>query len=134
QLLKMIIDGVLEPGAHLREVELSQRFGVSRSPVRVALVQLVGLGAAEKGERRGLRVTANASMAQRLLVDVPQEDEEQLKKRIARDWFEGRVPSEVSESFFRARYGMGKAILSRVLSMLADEGIISRMQGYGWQF
>lgn len=134
QLLKMIIDGELEFAAHLREVQLSQIFGVSRSPVRAALAQLASLGAAEKGEGRRYHVTADAGTAQRLLKDLPQEDEEQIKQRIARDWFEGLVPREVSESFFRSRYGMGKVTLSRVLSMLSDEGIISRMQGYGWQF
>lgn len=134
QLLEMIVDGVLQPGAHLREVELAQTFGVSRTPLRAALAQLSALGAAEKGEGRGLYVGANAATAERLLAGLPQEDEEQVKERIARDWFEGLIPREVSESFFRSRYGLGKMTLSRVLAMLSDEGVISRMPGYGWQF
>lgn len=134
QLLEMIVDGVLQPGAHLREVELAQTFGVSRTPLRAALAQLSALGAAERGEGRGLYVGANAGTAERLLAGLPQEDEEQVKERIARDWFEGLIPREVSESFFRSRYGLGKMTLSRVLAMLSDEGVISRMPGYGWQF
>lgn len=134
QFLKMIADGMLEPGAHLREIELSRDFGVSRSPIRAALAQLALLGAAEKRDNRGFFVVADALSAQVILKAVPQEDEEQVKERIARDWFQGLVPAEVSESFIRSRYGLGKMTLARVLSMLSDEGIISRMPGYGWQF
>ncbi|WP_011578713.1 MULTISPECIES: GntR family transcriptional regulator [Chelativorans] len=134
QLLKMVADGALETGAHLREVELAQMFGVSRSPLRAALSQLVGIGAAGKGEGRGLRVIADPKIARRLLAAVPQEDEKRIKHLIARDWFEGQIPREVSESFILSRYRLGKVALSRVLSMLSDEGIITRMPGYGWQF
>src|SRR5690606_1634422 len=130
----MIADNSLETGAHLREVELSRTFGVSRTPLRAALAQLVALGAAEKREGRGLHVMVDAGQAEDLLATLPQEDEEQVKGRIAREWFDGLIPREVSESFFRSRYGLGKMTLSRVLSMLSDEGVISRMPGYGWQF
>lgn len=135
QLLKMIVDGTLEQGAHLREVELAQSFGVSRTPLRAALAQLSELGVAEKkSDGRGLYVFSKSSVAERVLANLPQEDEEQVKEQIARDWFEGKISREVSESYFRTRYGLGKMTLSRVLAMLSDEGVISRMPGYGWQF
>lgn len=132
QLLTKIADGALEPGTHLREVELSQVFGVSRTPLRAALAQLTALGAAERGWGRGLYVRATPEIAEQMLSSLPQEDEEQIKEQIARDWFEGQIPREVSESFFRSRYGLGKK--SRVLEMLSDEGVIARSPGYGWQF
>lgn len=134
KLLKLIIDGAVRPGDSLREIELSRQFGVSRSPVRAALAQLGELKAADRIEGRGMRVAVNDTAAQAILDAVPQEDEEQVKERIARDWFEGRIAREISESFFRTRYGLGRMTLSRVLSLLSDEGIISRMPGYGWQF
>ncbi len=37
-LRKLVLEGVLPPGAKLREAELAARFGVSRTPVREALV------------------------------------------------------------------------------------------------
>lgn len=134
KLLNLIVDGALRPGDPLREIELSRQFGVSRSPVRAALAQLRNLMAADKIDGRGLRVAVDDTTAQTILDTVPQEDEEQVKERIARDWFEGRIEREISENFFRARYGLGRMTLSRVLSLLTDEGIISRMPGYGWQF
>lgn len=132
QLLTRIVDGAFEPGAHLREVELSEVFGVSRTPLRAALAQVTALGAVERGWGRGLYVKATPRMAQRMLASLPQEDEEQIKEQIARDWFAGEIPREVSESFFRSRYGLGKK--SRVLEMLSDEGVLTRSPGYGWQF
>ncbi|WP_137113539.1 GntR family transcriptional regulator [Mesorhizobium sp. GR13] len=135
QLLRMIVDGTLEQGAHLREVELADSFGVSRTPLRAALSRMAELEVAEKkNEGRGLYVCVKPDVAERVLAGLPQEDEEQVKEQIARDWFEGQIPREVSESFFRMRYGLGKMTLSRVLALLSDEGVISRMAGYGWQF
>lgn len=133
-LLEMIADNTLKTGTHLREVELARMFSVSRTPLRAALAELVTRGAARKGEGRGLRVVIGADQAEDLLASLPQEDEEQVKQRIARDWFDGVIPRDVSESFFRTRYGLGKMTLTRVLSMLSDEGVIARMPGYGWQF
>lgn len=132
QLLTKIVDGAFEPDTHLREVELAQVFGVSRTPLRAALAQLTALGAAERGWGRGLYVKATPEMAVQILDSLPQEEEEQIKEQIARDWFKGQVPREVSESFFRSRYGLGKK--SRVLEMLSEEGVIARSPGYGWQF
>lgn len=48
-----IATGRLLPGAHLDELELAARFGVSRTPVREALSLLVGEGLVENRPRRG---------------------------------------------------------------------------------
>jgi DNA-binding GntR family transcriptional regulator len=45
-----IIHGRLRPGARLSEVELSQEFGMSRSPIREAFVQLAQEGFVERSE------------------------------------------------------------------------------------
>src|SRR3978361_1836746 len=52
-----ILSWHLEPGAVLAEVELSGRFGISRTPVREALARLVADGLAEPQGGRGLVVT-----------------------------------------------------------------------------
>lgn len=134
QVLEMIVDGTLKPGDPLREVELSSSFGVSRSPVRAALAQLAALGVANRADGRGMQVALSSNAARTTLETLPPEDDDQIREQIARDWFEGRIPREISEKSFRDRYSLGKMTLTRVLSMLSDEGIISRMPGYGWQF
>lgn len=52
-----IISGALPPGTHLDEVQLSQRFGLSRTPLREALAQLRASGLVEGRARTGTFVT-----------------------------------------------------------------------------
>lgn len=53
-----ILDGDLAAGAVLGEVELAERLGVSRTPVREALSRLVADGLVATSGARGLEVTA----------------------------------------------------------------------------
>lgn len=55
QLRNEILNGTLLPGTQLEEVQLANRFGVSRTPVRDALSRLEDLGLAER-VNRGLEV------------------------------------------------------------------------------
>ncbi|WP_144795132.1 GntR family transcriptional regulator [Kocuria palustris] len=57
QLRTEILDGDLAPGLPLAEVEIAQRFGTSRTPVREALGLLVADGLAEQSSGRGTSVT-----------------------------------------------------------------------------
>jgi DNA-binding GntR family transcriptional regulator len=51
-----IVGGELEPGSVLRQEQLSERFGVSRTPVREALRRLAALGLVSFEPNRGVRV------------------------------------------------------------------------------
>src|SRR2546430_14012948 len=48
-----IATGTFAPGMHLEETELAQRFGVSRTPLREALIQLSSMGIVVLRPRRG---------------------------------------------------------------------------------
>jgi DNA-binding GntR family transcriptional regulator len=50
---EMIAVGDLKPGEHLDETELSRHFGVSRTPIREALIQLASVGIVMIRPRRG---------------------------------------------------------------------------------
>jgi DNA-binding GntR family transcriptional regulator len=52
-----IESGAIPPGSRLEERPLSERFGVSKTPVREALIQLSSLGLVELRQRRGAIVT-----------------------------------------------------------------------------
>jgi DNA-binding GntR family transcriptional regulator len=56
QLRKDILAGILQEGTPLREQELSERFGVSRGPVRAALQQLAAEGLVVAVPNVGVRV------------------------------------------------------------------------------
>jgi DNA-binding GntR family transcriptional regulator len=56
RLRDSIIDGTLEPGSQLSEVELATNFGVSRGPVREALQRLIQEGLLRGEPHRGVFV------------------------------------------------------------------------------
>ena len=56
RLKSAIVEGELAPGARMLEVELAEKLGVSRTPVREALVRLAQEGLAELLPGRGARV------------------------------------------------------------------------------
>ncbi len=58
RLSEEIADGLLAPGVWLDEKSLAERFGVSRTPVREALSQLVASGLADRRPHRGVVVAA----------------------------------------------------------------------------
>jgi len=55
-LIEDIATGILQPGERLDEVKLTERFGVSRTPIREALTRLTAQDILVPGEKRGVRV------------------------------------------------------------------------------
>ncbi|MBF8179174.1 GntR family transcriptional regulator [Herminiimonas contaminans] len=53
QIEEMIAVGTLKPGQHLDETVLAEKFGVSRTPIREALIQLASMGIIVIRPRRG---------------------------------------------------------------------------------
>ena len=51
-----VLGGDVAPGARLGQVELAERFGISRTPVREALRRLAGEGLVDLHSNRGFRV------------------------------------------------------------------------------
>lgn len=57
RLEEEIVSGVLPPGTRLDEVQLAERYGLSRTPLREALAQLAASGLIEIRPRSGAYVT-----------------------------------------------------------------------------
>ena len=67
QIEERIVTGVYPPGMRLDETELANSFGVSRTPIREALIQLSSAGLVEIRPRRGAIV---AEIAQNRLYEM----------------------------------------------------------------
>ena len=121
-----------EPGSHITEQELADRFRVSRTPVRAALAVLARSGAVERRPNRGYFVsTPPAALA---AGPVAQVDEDKLYYRIADDRLAGRLEARVTESEVVRRYRASRARVSATLSRMAHEGWLQRLPGHGWAF
>lgn len=57
QIRALILSGEMAPGARLSQIELAERLGISRTPVREALRRLAGEGLIDALPQRGFRVT-----------------------------------------------------------------------------
>jgi DNA-binding GntR family transcriptional regulator len=69
-LREAIFDGTLKPGQKLRQEVLAERIGVSRVPVRSALIQLEADGLVELRDRRGAVVRALTPAQVRQIYDL----------------------------------------------------------------
>jgi DNA-binding GntR family transcriptional regulator len=56
RIRRYVLGGEVPPGARLGQVELAERFGISRTPVREALRRLAGEGLVDFHSNRGFRV------------------------------------------------------------------------------
>lgn len=56
RIRSLVLSGEIEPGARLGQVELAERFGISRTPVREALRRLAGESLVDFHSQRGFRV------------------------------------------------------------------------------
>ena len=65
RLRRSILDGGLAPGARLRYRQLAEQFGVSVTPVRVALKELSSEGLVELRPHAGASVSALSSRSSR---------------------------------------------------------------------
>jgi DNA-binding GntR family transcriptional regulator len=134
EINKRILDGELAPQAHLRAEQLSEAFGVSRSPIRQALQLLESRGVLEQKVNRGFFVREGVA-SQFSHAGMPDQlDAPDVHYRLADDWLNDRIPQEVTEQFLRDRYKLTKAQVIEILSRAANEGWAERKEGRGWRF
>src|SRR5882757_8748867 len=134
QLLDVIRDARMEPGHHLREQQLADLIGVSRTPIRSALELLARRGIVETRKNRGYFVRKPFDSLHRIEIEVPSTADEKLYQRLVRDRLDNVVPNSMTQSEIARRYGVDRVALTRTLSRLAEDGLIAKNKGHGWAF
>jgi DNA-binding GntR family transcriptional regulator len=113
------------PGARIAEPGLARAFGVSRTPVRAALLELERQGVLRHQARRGFVLLRPP--------DLPP-PEPDLADRILAARAGGALPRDVSESSLMAAHGATRGAVRRALMRLGELGLVRRAAGHGWQF
>jgi DNA-binding GntR family transcriptional regulator len=134
QILDVIREARLEPGHHLREQQLADLMGVSRTPIRSALDLLADRGIVETRKNHGFFLRKPFESLHRIEIEVPSTIDEELYTRLVRDRLAHRIPNSITQSKIARRYDVDRAALARTLSRLAEDGLIARRQGHGWTF
>lgn len=124
----------LEAGSHLRELELANRFQVSRSPIRSALKLLEDRGAVEHAPHHGVFLRVAGRELNPDLVGESGTLDERLYRQVVRDRLSGAIPEVVSVADLGRIYAINRNRLTHLLNHMAGEGLIERMPGQWWRF
>ena len=124
----------LAAGAHLSAQDLAREFGVSRTPVRKALILLNEQGVVSRRKNRGFYLERAASEIEEGVFDKHQSEDESLYRRISEDRLGNRAPLRFTESEFIRQYGVNRSVLGRILQRMSQEGLVRRNRGHGWEF
>lgn len=126
RLMRQIPALLREAGPLLPELELAERAGVSRTPVREVLRRLERQGVVAHEKGRGYRLLEHA---------VPEPAAGGLlDDRMLRDLAAGALEPLMSERALMQRYGVARGELISTLRRLMRDGLAAPAVGRGWSF
>ncbi|AHF78090.1 GntR family transcriptional regulator [Sodalis praecaptivus] len=134
QILDLIVEARFEPGHHLREQQLADAIGVSRTPIRAGLNLLCSLGAVEARRNQGFFLLRNVEALQTITIDMPTSSDQDLYEQLVKDRIAGNLPESLTQTDIAQRYEVDRGVLARTLLRLSEDGLIARNPGHGWRF
>jgi DNA-binding GntR family transcriptional regulator len=134
QILVYVFEQKLAQGHHLVETALADRFEVSRTLVRAALKHLADKGIVEPRRNQGYFLCKSWDQLNERVISVPPLAEDDLYRRIVQDRIAGRIPERITQVALINRYATNRNTLLRVLTTMAEEGIVTKNKGHGWTF
>jgi DNA-binding GntR family transcriptional regulator len=134
QILDVVRNARFELGHHLREQQLADLLGVSRTPVRAALQLLVNQGVVEARKNQGFFLARDFDALHRVNLEVPVSQDDTLYEMLVRDRLAGRVGQSLTQTEIAKRYGVDRLVLLRTLARMAEDGLVERNKGHGWTF
>src|SRR3954469_22414938 len=131
-----VVSGVYNPRERLVEAELAERYGVTRSAMRAALLELTAEGLVERAPNRGARIRALSvkegieiaevrrvleSLCARLAAERATDDERAELQRIAAEMRAAFTQQAV------ARYLDGNSAFHTAIHAMADHAVATRI-------
>lgn len=123
----------LHAGEHLREEALASELGLSRSPIRRGLALLAQHGIVVKEPNRGIFLAVDAHGIDISKLPFGADPHEDFYMRVADDCLSGEISEEFYEAELLRRFDVPRGQLHKVLTRLANEGMIARKPGQGWR-
>lgn len=133
QIMQIAHQEAWPAGTVLSDLTLAKRLGVSRTPVRAALLLLQANGLVDANPGHGY-VLAHSGDSAAAANPLPESQSEEAYRTIREDRALNRLPREVSETELVNRYGYPLSIVRRVLVQMASDGIVAKQRGHGWLF
>ncbi|WP_374727556.1 GntR family transcriptional regulator [Haloactinomyces albus] len=124
----------LEKGAHLTEQWVADSLGVSRSPVRKAMLFLAELGIVERVPNRGFFLGRSADELDQSSLESTSGAEETVYFQLVDDYLSGRLDTEFTAAEVARRYGLSSRQAQRLLIRMEGEDLVRRRPGRGWEF
>ena len=115
QILDLIRDAKFEIGHHLREQQLGDMLGVSRTPVRAALKLLAERGIVEARRNQGFFLKSQQIELHRAELEVPSTADQDLYARIVEDRLSGLLGDSITQAALTRRYNVERTLLQRTL-------------------
>jgi len=134
RILELIRDARFEVGHHLREQQLGDLIGVSRTPIRTALGLLAEKGIVEARRNQGFFLVKPFDQLHRIEIDVPSSADQELYERLVKDRLAGELANSLTQSEIARRYKVDRVVMMRTLARLAEDGLVTRNRGNGWTF
>ncbi|MDH3228164.1 MAG: GntR family transcriptional regulator [Alphaproteobacteria bacterium] len=134
RILHLVREADRPAGWQLKEQWLAEQLNVSRSPVRAALRLLAELGIVTAVPNQGCFLATSSGDLKNTLYKIPPTEEERLYHTITRDRFADRIGISINVTELGRKYGVSRSMIGRVLTRLADEGLLERDAGRGWNF
>ncbi|MDO9405667.1 MAG: GntR family transcriptional regulator [Polaromonas sp.] len=134
QILNLLRDAHFEVGHHLREQQLADTLGVSRTPIRAALQVLSDEGIVEVRKHLGFFLAKPHGELPVVDFDITSSAGEALYERLVNDRIAGVIPNSLTQTEITKRYDVDRVTLLRTLARLAEDGLIERNKGQGWTF
>lgn len=114
---------------------LAKRFGVSLTPVRAALAQLVASGHLVKLPNGRLATAKNPPQEQGLSEPdhPPKSAEERIRAEVMNTGLTCDQPPFLREEDAAARFNIGRTVLRRLFFLMAGEGLLEHVPRRGWR-